>query len=96
MNVEVQPLNKSNFEKAKSNKIFHFFSRVVDATTKSFPEFNLDDFKSSCLNSDKDATATAKKVNEVLLPASMSMPAIASSKPTPQLKYVIFFIYFMR
>lgn len=61
-------------------------------TTKAFPEFNLDDFKSSCLNSDKDtpaASATAKKVNEVLMPSSMSMPAIATTKPTPQLKYVI-------
>lgn len=67
------------------------FSRVADAALKPFPEFSLDDFKSSCLNSDKDtqaAVASAKKVNEVLMPTSMSMPAIATPKPTSQLKYV--------
>lgn len=68
---------------------------MADAGPQAFPEFNLDDFKSSCLNSGKDAqAATAKKSNEVLMPSSMSMPAIATPKAAPQLKCVKL-IYFM-
>lgn len=54
--------------------------------TQSFPEFNIDDFKSSCLNSDKQAQSS-KNVNEVMLPSSMSMPTIAAAKPTQHMKY---------
>lgn len=48
----------------------------------------MNDFKSSCLNSGSDVAAPAKTTNEVMMPSSMSMPAIASAKPAPQFKYV--------
>ncbi|XP_055296936.1 SCY1-like protein 2 [Sitodiplosis mosellana] len=63
-------------------------TKSIDGSSapQSFPEFNLNDFKSSCLNDDKSAAQPAKNVNEVLLPSSMSMPSIAAAKPTPQMK----------
>lgn len=79
-----------------------FFCRTGDTSSKSFPEFNMDDFKSSCLNSDKDmqyhdnaVSSKAKKSNEVLMPTSMSMPTIASPKPAPQVKYVKVYLWFI-
>lgn len=58
-----------------------------DAGLQAFPEFNLDDFKSSCLNSDKSPSQPSKNGSEVLLPSSMSMPTIATSKAAPPIKY---------
>lgn len=54
-------------------------------TSKAFPEFSLDDFKSSCLNSDKPEPV--KKTSEVLLPSSTSMPSMAATKTAPETKY---------
>lgn len=63
--------------------------RTMDVVaSKAFPEFNIEDFKSSCLNSNINAAPPVKNTNEVLLPASVSMPAIASAKTPPQLKFV--------
>lgn len=88
---------EQSFAKYKIHfKNFVYSSRVADAVAQPFPEFNLDDFKSSCLNSGKAGqAATAKKASEVLMPSSMSMPAIATPKPAPQLKCVKF-VYFMK
>lgn len=71
-----------------------FFRSIDGSAPQSFPEFNLNDFKSSCLNNDKSVAQPAKNVNEVLLPSSMSMPSISTAKPAPQIKYVsISFIF---
>lgn len=53
---------------------------------KPFPEFNFNDFKSSCLNESKTGSVKQNISNETLMPSSISMPSIAAAKPQQPVK----------
>lgn len=56
--------------------LFHF--RLPASTSVTFPEFNLDEFSSSCLNSSSASTKPDEKMS-----SSISMPTIQPIKPPP-------------
>lgn len=63
-------------------------TRTLDGKAdKPFPEFDFNDFKSSCLNDSKTESAKQKVSNDTLMPSSISMPSIAAAKPQYPVKY---------
>lgn len=62
---------------------FTSFRLTVETSAAAFPEFNLDEFKSSCLNNSTGGGQQPNKSNDVILPASSSMPTIPVIKSPP-------------
>lgn len=65
------------------NDFYFNFRLTPETSAAAFPEFNLNDFKSSCLNSSSGRASQPNKSNEISLPSSASMPVIAAIKSPP-------------